>query len=295
MEWLFLAGFAGIGYAGRMSDFTRVTLGKAVEASGIGVHSGAMARVVLRPAEAGHGIVFVRDDAGKARFDLHPDMVQAMPMCTLLKNHEDVTLSTVEHLMAAFAGLGVTDALVEVEGPELPILDGSALPWVELIDNAGRVPLHGTVAPLVVKDALLQEDKGRRLSAVPADVWSVAVEIDFPHPAIGAQSFGGVVTEAWFRREIAPARTFIVEKDLKVAQAYGMAKGAALDGGVLFLDDGRVANSEGLRFPDEPVRHKVLDAMGDLYVAGRPLRGRFDRTAPGHAANNRLLRALLAA
>lgn len=272
-----------------------MTVGGAVKTAGIGVHSGEMARVVLRPAEAGQGIVFVRTDAGNARFALVPEMVQAMPMCTLLKNGDGVTLSTVEHLMAAFAGLGVTDVTVEVEGPEVPILDGSALPWVGLIDAAGRVRLEGAVAPLVVRDEIVQEENGRRLAVAPADVWALDVSIGFAHPAIGAQRFGGVVTEDWFRREIAPARTFIIEKDLKVAQAHGMAKGAALEGGVLFLDDGTVANPEGLRFPDEPVRHKVLDAMGDLYVAGRPLRGRFDLTAPGHAANNRLLRGLLQA
>lgn len=274
----------------------RRTLAKTVEAGGMGLHTGVESQVRLVPADSGHGLVLLRTDVPPEAgvFRLAPGMVEAVPLCTRLKNAEGTKLSTVEHLLAALAGLGVSDLLIEVEGPEVPILDGSALPWVALIDEAGRVALDGAWPALSVAQGTLLEEGPRRLEAWPADAWELAVRIEFAHPMIGVQSFGGVVDEEWFRNEIAPARTFVVEKDLKTAQAWGMAKGASLAGGVLFADDGKLVNSEGLRFRNEPVRHKVLDAMGDLYIAGHILQGRFDLTAPGHAITNRLLRRLVA-
>jgi UDP-3-O-[3-hydroxymyristoyl] N-acetylglucosamine deacetylase len=267
----------------------RRTVAKAVKAHGVGVHSGVAAGVVIRPG--GNGIVLHRVDGRKARFELRADLVKPTPLCTFLVNEDGATLSTVEHMLAAFHGLGITDGEVEVDGPEVPILDGSALPWVRLLADC-RVTLEGPAAVLrVTQDRSVVVDD-RRLAAAPAEALEMDCRVDFAHPLIGPQAWRGVVSEEVFIREIAPARSFILERELKAARGAGFAKGATLEGGVLFLDDGKVANPEGLRFADEPVRHKVLDAIGDLFMAGRPVVGAFTLERPGHAANNALLREI---
>lgn len=286
------------------------TLQKSVSTHGIGLHHGLPVKVTLHPAAAGSGITFVRTDvpAGEGEFALTPDgagaaLVQPSPLHTLLKNKHGTTLATIEHLMAAFAGLAVTDVRIELDGPEVPILDGSALPWVNLIDQAGRTEPDANTRYWRVTDPLRETGEARLLEALPDGapaatgmeiLWKLEVHVHFPHPAIGSQSWKGVLDEATFRQEIAPARTFIEEDHLKAAQAAGLVKGASLAGGVLFNSQGGVTNPEGLRFADEPVRHKVLDALGDLYVGARVIRARFHLTAPGHAPTGALLRQVLA-
>lgn len=281
-----------------MSEFRvnrRVTLAKDVSIKGIGLHSGVGAEVVLRPSLAGGGVVLRRGDVTGGEFVVEAGMVQVSPLCTLLENARGVTLSTVEHLLSALHGLRVDSVIVDIHGPEVPILDGSALPWVELIDQAGRVELEAERNWLKVEKPVVLDAEGRVLLATPDARLGMRAEcvIDFPHPMIGRQVWKGVLDEATFRREIAPARTFVQEKDIAAAQAAGLAKGGSLENAVVFGSDGGVLNKEGLRFADEPVRHKVLDLLGDLYMEGRCVSGAFSVTAPGHVANNMLLRKLV--
>ncbi|RYG59624.1 MAG: UDP-3-O-[3-hydroxymyristoyl] N-acetylglucosamine deacetylase [Alphaproteobacteria bacterium] len=276
-----------------LRDDVCVTLAKEVSISGIGLHSGVGTEVVLRPHAQG-GVVFRRNGMDYA---VRADMVQMSPLCTLVELDDGVTLSTVEHLLSALHGLRVDGVLVEINGPEVPILDGSALQWVELIDKAGRMEVHGRERNwLKVAKPVVADMEGRVLLANPDARLGVRVEcnIDFPHPAIGKQVWKGVVDEQVFRREIAPARTFVQEKDIAAAQAAGLAKGGSLENAVVFGENGGVLNKEGLRFADEPVRHKVLDLIGDIYMQGRCVSGAFAVTAPGHVANNQLLRKIVA-
>lgn len=274
-------------------DDTCVTLAKEVSISGIGLHSGVGTEVVLRPHAAG-GLVFRKNGVD---YSARADMVQMSPLCTLVQLDDGVTLSTVEHLLSALHGLRVDGVVVEINGPEVPILDGSAVQWVELIDKAGRMEVHGTERNwLRVAKPVVADMEGRVLLANPDARFGMRVEcnIDFPHPAIGRQVWKGVVDEEVFRREIAPARTFVQEKDIAAAQAAGLAKGGSLENAVVFGESGGVLNKEGLRFADEPVRHKVLDLIGDVYMQGRCVSGAFAVTAPGHVANNQLLRKIIA-
>lgn len=272
-----------------------VTLAKDASIKGIGLHSGIGAEVVLRP-HTGGGVIVRRGDVSGGEFRLHADMVQKSPLCTLLDIGEGVQLSTVEHLLSALHGLRLDSVIVEINGPEVPILDGSALPWVELIDRAGRADVERDRNWLRVAKPVVVDAEGRVLLANPDARTGIRVEctIDFPHPMIGKQAWKGVVDEATYRREIAPARTFVQEKDIAAAQAAGLAKGGSLENAVVFGANGGVLNKEGLRYPDEPVRHKVLDLIGDIYMEGRCVNGAFAVTAPGHVANNLLLRKIVA-
>lgn len=271
------------------------TLAKAVEVSGLGLHSGMDARVVLKPALADEGITLIRSDVANGVFHLQPSMCKASPLCTLLENAHGVTLSTVEHVLAAMHGLGVDNAVVEIEGPEVPILDGSALPWVDALDRAGRVELAAPRSWLRATAPTQVDDGTKNLLATPADSAGLTadVTIDFPHPLVGRQRWSGLLDEATFRREIAPARTFVLESHIQQARAAGLIKGGSLDNAVVFGTAGEVLNPEGLRFDDEPVRHKVLDLLGDLYMAGLPVWARVDAFQPGHSLNNALLRQLM--
>lgn len=262
------------------------TLRKEVSVAGVGLHSGVEAEVVLLPAGDGEGVVLNGEH-------LHPGMVKWSPLCTLLEMPGG-NVSTVEHLLSALHGLGVDNVRIEVQGPEVPILDGSALPWIELIDSVGRVELESERVWLKVEKPVVLNEEGRVLMAEPDPRAGLRIGcvVEFPHPAIGRQAWEGVVDEETYRREIAPARTFVLERDIAAAQAAGLAKGGGLHNAVVFGDDGVVKNPEGLRFADEPVRHKVMDAVGDLFMAGRPVWGKFSLTAPGHTSNNKLLRLL---
>ena len=283
---------------------TMVTLAKAITVKGIGVHTGAPVAVELRPRvpklrEVNAGIVLQRLDVpkGQGDFTLAADLSVPSPLATLLRNAEGTTLSTVEHLLSALHGLQVDALTIAVDGPELPILDGSGLPWVQAIDAAGRQTLDVPRAWLRVPKVVQHDSEGRVLRAEPDGRRALRVEcpVDVPHPMIGRQMWRGVVDEAVFRAEIAPARTFVLEEDIAAAQAAGLAKGGSLANAVVFGRNGQVLNAEGLRFADEPVRHKVLDAVGDLFLAARPVAGKFYLTLPGHTANNALLRKLLVA
>lgn len=263
--------------------------------AGVGVHTGAYTRVNVRPAAAGAGIVFVRTDV-RDRDNLIPATSEAVcktQLGTVIGNAAGVTVSTIEHLMAAFAMLGVDNAMVEVDGPEMPIMDGSALPFVRILDRAGLRPQEAARNYIEILDTVEVIEGDKRATLKPADGFEVAFTIEFPTAAIGRQSIDMAMDEQAFRDELADCRTFGFLRDVEALRAMGLARGGSMENCVV-IDDDRVLNPEGLRRPDEFVRHKALDAIGDLYVLGGPVIGRFEGVLAGHALNNALVRALLA-
>ena len=263
--------------------------------AGVGVHTGAYTRVNVRPAAAGAGIVFVRTDV-RDRDNLIPATGEAVcktQLGTVIGNACGVTVSTIEHLMAAFAMLGVDNALVEVDGPEMPIMDGSSLPFVRILDRAGLRPQEVARSFIEILDTVEVVDGDKRAALKPADGFEVAFEIEFDTAAIGRQSVDLAMDEQAFREELADCRTFGFLREVEALRAMGLARGGSMDNCVV-IDGDRVLNPEGLRRPDEFVRHKALDAIGDLYVLGGPILGRFEGVLAGHSLNNALVRALLA-
>jgi UDP-3-O-[3-hydroxymyristoyl] N-acetylglucosamine deacetylase len=274
------------------------TLKSSIDCVGIGLHSGRRVQMALRPAAANHGIVFRRTDLGRdipARFDLVADT----RLATVLGDPADpsVRVGTVEHVMAALSGCGIDNVLIEVDGPEVPVLDGSAAHLVFLIDCAG---IETQVAPrrtIEVRRPVRVSDRNAFAELRPArpsrDGLHLAMSIVFAAPAIGRQELSVQLTPESFRRDLSRARTFALAEDIDRLRAAGMAQGGSLDNAVV-VDAARVLNPGGLRMEDEFVRHKLLDAVGDLALAGAPLRGSFVAHRSGHGLNNRLLRALMA-
>lgn len=261
---------------------------------GLGVHSGKPARLTIHPSEANSGIVFHRSDLDEAAFA--PALwsnVCATELCTALRMGAR-SVATIEHVSAALAGLGVDNALIEIDGAEAPILDGSAGQFVAAIDEAG---LRAFAAPRRVLE-ILKPVRVQRGSAFAellphAGGFSLDIEIVFDHAAIGRQRRALTLDPGAFRREIARARTFGFVRDVERLWQAGFALGASLDNTVAIADEG-VLNAEGLRFADECVRHKMLDAIGDLALAGAPILGLFRSRCGGHALNYAVLRALFA-
>lgn len=263
--------------------------------AGVGVHTGAYTRVNVRPAAVGAGIVFVRTDV-RDRDNLIPATGEAVcktQLGTVIGNAAGVTVSTIEHLMAAFAMLGVDNAVVEVDGPEMPIMDGSSLPFVRILDRAGLRPQEAARNYIEILDTVEVIDGDKRATLKPADGFEVAFTIEFPTAAIGRQAIDMTMDEQAFRDELADCRTFGFLRDVEALRAMGLARGGSMENCVV-IDDDRVLNPEGLRRADEFVRHKALDAIGDLYVLGGPVIGRFEGVLAGHGLNNALVRALLA-
>jgi UDP-3-O-[3-hydroxymyristoyl] N-acetylglucosamine deacetylase len=263
--------------------------------AGIGVHTGAYTRVNVRPAAANSGIVFVRTDV-RDQDNVVPATGEAVcktQLGTVIGNAAGVTVSTIEHLMAAFAMLGVDNAVVEVDGPEMPIMDGSSAPFIRILDRAGKRPQEAARNYIEILDTVEVTDGDKRATLRPADGFEVAFEIQFDSAAIGHQAFDMPMDEQAFRDELADCRTFGFLSDVEALRAIGLARGGSMDN-VVVIDGDRILNPEGLRRPDEFVRHKALDAIGDLYVLGGPILGRFEGVLAGHGLNNALVRALLA-
>lgn len=273
----------------------QTTLATPVSCTGIGLHSGAKASLTLLPAEPDTGIVFRRTDidGGGAFVEARYDRVSATELGTTLTNTAGVSVATVEHLMAALMGLGIDNVVAEIAGPELPIMDGSAEAFVALLDRAGSAYAPTPRKLVRVTKPVIVSEGASRAVLMPCDKMMLACEIDFRSPAIGRQSVELTLTPSVFRREIARARTFGFLKDAETLRAKGLAQGASLQNAIV-VDESGILNSEPLRFADEFVRHKVLDAVGDLGLAGAPLIGRYEGLRAGHALNNRLLRALFA-
>jgi len=255
--------------------------------AGTCLHTGQRVRASMRPAPADSGVVFLRTDVkGDGRIPAIGRNVVNTRLNTVIGNASGASVATVEHLMAALCALGVDNVLIELDGPEAPIMDGSAEPFIRLIDQVG---VRAQDAPRRYLE-ILEGDK--RAALVPASRFEVAVEIAFETGAIGRQSVELVMDETAFRDELAEARTFGFLHEVEALRAAGLALGGSLDNAVV-VDGDRLLNPEGLRRPDEFVRHKAMDAVGDLYLLGHPLIGRYEGRYAGHGLNNALVRAVL--
>ncbi len=263
--------------------------------AGNGLHSGALVRMTLRPAAADAGILFRRVDVAPGTGDIrvNPENWVEASLCTVLQNAHGVRVSTVEHLLAALHGCGVHNTVIEIDGPEVPILDGSAAPLVAHILAVG---LYRQTAPLQVLRVLETVEiarDGAVARLMPAPELQISFEIDFADEAIGHQRKALSMCNGAFLRELSDCRTFCRRADVEAMRARGLALGGTLHNAVVF-DRDKVLSPGGLRRSDEPVRHKMLDVMGDLYVLGRPLVGRYEGVRAGHALTGLLLRKLLA-
>ncbi|MBI4030427.1 MAG: UDP-3-O-acyl-N-acetylglucosamine deacetylase [Proteobacteria bacterium] len=271
------------------------TIGIPATLTGTGLHSGAEVTMTLHPAPVGHGISFVRTDVTD-RDNVVParwDFVVDTRLCTVVGNAAGVTVGTVEHLMAALRGCGVDNAIVDLDGPEVPVMDGSSEPFVALIDSAGLIPQDMSRRAIrVLKEVRVDVDsKIARLR--PAEGSHFSGSICFDHPSIGAQMRDVQLLNGNFRHDIASARTFGFLAEVETLRKNGLALGGSLENAIV-LDGQGVINPEGLRHEDEFIRHKLLDAIGDLYLAGGVIIGAYESNRPGHALNNALLRALFA-
>jgi len=249
------------------------TLAHAIGCMGVGLHSGHEVSLTLHPAAAGSGIVFRRSDLGAS----------------------EARVGTVEHVMAALSAAGVTNAVVEVNGPEIPVLDGSAAPFLFLLDCAGLVDQLETASVIEVLRPVRVEEGAGFAELLPSNDPGLRMEvsIDFTASVIGRQSLWLDLTNETFRHELAGSRTFAMAAEIDALRKAGLARGGSLDNAVV-VDGDRVLNPAGLQTPDEFVRHKMLDAVGDLYLAGAAIHGKYRAHRPGHGLNNRLLRALFA-
>lgn len=277
----------------RANSVWQRTLKSSVSCVGVGLHSGKPASLTLQPAAIDAGIVFKRTDIDGAAIPAKWDHVVDSRMCTTIGNGNGVAIGTVEHLMAALAGCGIDNAVVEVDGPEVPIMDGSAQPFVAMVATAGVVNQDAPRQVIRVLKTVSVEAGNSQARLSPGSCLSLDVAIDFASGAVAKQSLSIGVVNGSFARELAGARTFGFLHEVEKLWAAGLAKGGSLDNAVVVSGD-KVLNQEGLRFDNEFVRHKILDAVGDLYLAGAPIIGNFHGVRSGHATNNALLKALFA-
>ncbi len=261
--------------------------------AGVGVHTGAYTQVAVRPANPDTGVTFVRTDITDRDnvVPCTPQSVCKTQLGTVITNEAGVTVATIEHLMAALVMSGIDNAVVELDGPEMPIMDGSSWPFLKILDRAGRRPQGAARRFIEIIDTVEVVDGDKRAALKPAMRFEVAFAIEFPTAVIGRQEIDLPMDEAAFRRELADCRTFGFLHEVEALRAMGLARGGTMDNCVVIEGD-RVLNPEGLRRPDEFVRHKALDAIGDLFVLGAPILGRFEGELAGHGINNALVRAL---
>ncbi len=278
-----------------MSPDLQHTLARPANFSGVGIHSGEVVDVVVHPAAANTGIRFLQRpcETGVGLVEARVEAVCQTRLGTVIGNPDGIMISTIEHLMAAFWALSIDNALVAVDGGEIPILDGSAAPLLAALDEAGRRPLQAPRSYIEILDEVTVAEGPSHASLVPADGFEIECSIDFASPAIGRQSVELGMDEQTFRRELADCRTFGFARDVEGLRDAGLARGASLEN-VVVIEDDRILNPEGLRRRGEFARHKALDAIGDLYLLGAPLIGRYQSHRGGHGLNNALCRALLA-
>ncbi|SFJ17693.1 UDP-3-O-acyl-N-acetylglucosamine deacetylase [Celeribacter neptunius] len=280
----------------------QTTVAKEIRFDGVGLHSGAPVQMLLTPAPAGSGITFLRSDIAcdaadtrQPRIAAHWDNVVPSQLCTLIRNEDGVELSTIEHIMAALAGCGVSNVMISVDGPEVPIVDGSAAPFVDAILAAGLTRQDGPTRCLKIL-APVEVDFGSATARLePAETTEIDFHIDFADEAIGVQNKHLVMANGAFVRELSNCRTFCRQADVDVMLENGLILGGVAGENAVVFDGDKVNGGEnGLRHADEPVRHKMLDALGDLYLAGAPILGRYVGNKSGHAMTNALLRKLFA-
>ena len=267
------------------------TIKNEVSFEGIGLHTGRHAKVTLRPAARDTGITFIRSDKNTV-IKAHVGAVIDTAFATTI-GHDGVKIRTVEHIMAALAGLGIDNIFVDVEGPEIPILDGSSTELISIILKAG-IAKQGKKRPYIrIKRPVVFDDGNSKVAALPYEGRRFTYSIFFNHYGFGEQRLSIEINEETFAREIAPARTFGFLKDIEYLRTNGLAKGGSLENAIILGEKG-VLNSSGLRFKDEFVRHKVLDSVGDLAILGFPIYGHIVANKSGHSANIKFLKKLLA-
>ncbi len=272
------------------------TIKETVSATGIGLHSGSKVTVTFRPAPADTGIIYTRTDLNPhVSIKCEPEAVRDTQLCTALVNLDGVRISTVEHLTAALSAMGIDNLFIDVNAPELPVMDGSAQPFIYLLESTGIQELPTPKKFMHVVKKVRVEDGDKWAEITPSDGFSLDLTIDFNHPAMDRelQHFHLDFSGKSFVKELARARTFCFMRDVEYMHAHNLALGGSLENAVV-LDDYRVINPEGLRYPNEFVKHKMLDAVGDLYMNGHSILGSFKAYKTGHKLNNMLLRAVLA-
>ncbi len=269
------------------------TLKNEVSCQSIGLHSGRKVRMTIRPADIDEGVVLVRKDlSGDNRIKADFENVRDTTLATTI-GLNGVTVSTVEHLLSAFCGMGVDNAIVEVDAPEVPIMDGSSLPFVNMLKDVGTKTQGKCKKLLVIKKDVSVSDGSGTAMLLPAHEFKITYGIDFQHPLIGQQLHEMTFSDIVYERDICAARTFGFLKDVEYLQAKGLALGGSLKNAVV-LDEQRIINKDGLRCADEFVKHKILDAIGDLSLLGMPIIGHFIASKSGHKLNNILLKELMA-
>lgn len=272
------------------------TLKEIVQTTGVGLHSGRKVTLILRPAPANTGVIYRRIDVNPpVDFPADPESVRDTMLCTALVNDDGVRISTVEHLNAALAGMGIDNVIIEVDAPEIPIMDGSASPFIYLLQSAGITTLNSPKRFVRIKKLVRVEDGDKWAELRPYDGFKLDFSIDFNHPAIETEQQSHVLefSSQSFIKEISRARTFGFLRDIEQLQSRNLCLGGSFDCAIV-LDDYRILNEEGLRYENELVKHKVLDAIGDLYMCGHNIIGEMRAFKSGHALNNKLLRTLLA-
>ena len=277
---------------GDMTTASQRTLKTRIGCRGVGLHSGQKVTMTLLPAAPDTGIVFRRIDAGA---EIRANWVNAIesPRCTVLSNGEGITVGTVEHVMAALAGAEVDNAVVELDGPEVPIMDGSSAPFLFLIECAGLVEQDAARRAIKVLKPVGVTNQGATAALLPDHGFWMSFEINFANPLIRQQDICVAFDAATFKTELSRARTFGLIDEVERLRAAGFGRGGSLDNVVVVSGD-HILNAGGLRYADEFVRHKLLDAVGDLYLAGGPIIGRFRGVCSGHAHTRHLLAALFA-
>lgn len=269
----------------------QTTIKKAVELVGIGLHKGVPVKMRLEPAKADSGICFYRKDKN-CYIPLTPESVVDTKMATVIGKN-GVVVSTIEHLMSAVYSYGIDNLLIVLDNDEVPIMDGSAISYCMLLDEAGIQELPAPKRILKIKKEITIEDGIKFVKLKPSNSFTLDFTIDFEHPVIGKEHLFFSFSKENFLKEIAKARTFGFLKEVQYLRSIGLAKGGSLENAIV-LDDKGVLNSEGLRYSDEFVRHKILDAIGDLAVIGYPIMGAYEAYAASHALNHALTKALLA-
>jgi UDP-3-O-[3-hydroxymyristoyl] N-acetylglucosamine deacetylase len=274
----------------KMAYWNQRTVAKRVTCTGVGLHSGAPVTLTLAPAPADAGIAFVRMDLGVEIPARHDHVVDTRLSTSIAVGPARV--STIEHVMSALHGMGIDNCRVEVDGPEIPIVDGSAAPFVALINQAGVKEQRSAKRYVAITQPVEVRDGDKLARFEPADGFSVNFTADFNHPLITNQGFEVAVSDRTYEREVARARTFCFRKDIEAMQAQGLARGGSLENAIV-IDEYSILNPEGLRFPDEFARHKVLDAIGDVALLGMPVLGALTAVKSGHALNQALVRKVL--
>lgn len=269
------------------------TLKSEIKFSGVGVHSGIVANVVVKPAEPNSGIVFVRTDLENGVIDSGYKNVCDTRLCTVIGNENGDRVSTIEHLMSAFYGMGVDNAIVEIDSEEMPIMDGSSIQFVEMIQGSGLVQQSAKRKYIKIEQEIVIEDGDKYIRFRPSNESSFNCEIEFAHKAVGKQSYGFDVDSGDYGSEVSKARTFGFAHEIEQLRAMGLARGGSLDNAI-GIDENGIMNPGGFRYQNELARHKVLDMMGDLFLAGYRIRGRIEANKPGHAINNAALHKLFA-